>query len=78
MIESAYYRFEENVRRSDGAGGSGAAKRAGIDSPTTYRISFSVIPKSVPYRSQRTTPSPTPQARRRRSSPARRRRNLHR
>ncbi|QNP47374.1 type VI secretion system Vgr family protein [Diaphorobacter aerolatus] len=58
LIESAYYRFEENVRRSDGAGGSGAAKRAGIDSPTTYRISFSVIPKSVPYRSQRTTPKP--------------------
>ncbi|QNP47550.1 type VI secretion system Vgr family protein [Diaphorobacter aerolatus] len=58
LIESAYYRFEENVRRSDGAGGSGAAKRAGIDSPTTYRISFSVIPKSVPYRSQRMAPKP--------------------
>ncbi|WP_205904771.1 type VI secretion system tip protein TssI/VgrG [Diaphorobacter sp. HDW4A] len=58
LIESAYYRFEENVRRSDGAGGSGAGKRAGIDSPTSYRISFNVVPKSVPYRSQRVTPKP--------------------
>ncbi|WP_205904670.1 type VI secretion system Vgr family protein [Diaphorobacter sp. HDW4A] len=58
LIESAYYRFEENVRRSDGAGGSGAGKRAGADSPTTYRISFNVVPKTVPYRSQRTTPKP--------------------
>ncbi len=59
LIETAYYRFEENVRRSDGAGGSGGAKRAGSDSPTTYRISFNAIPKSVPYRSQRTTPKPS-------------------
>jgi type VI secretion system secreted protein VgrG len=58
LIEAAYYRFEENVRRSDGAGGSGAAKRGGIDSGTTYRISFSVVPKSTPYRSQRVTPKP--------------------
>lgn len=58
LIESAYYRFEENVRRSDGAGGSGTAKRAGIDSGTTYRISFTVVPKTTAYRSQRTTPKP--------------------
>ena len=58
LVESAYYRFEENIRRSDGAGGSGASKRAGIDSPTTYRISFNAVPKSVPYRSQRVTPKP--------------------
>ena len=37
LIEAADYRFEENVYRSDGAGGSGAAKRGGADSPTTYR-----------------------------------------
>ncbi|WP_429018058.1 type VI secretion system Vgr family protein [Comamonas sp. 4034] len=58
LIESAHYRFEENVRRSDGAGGSGAAKRGGIDSGTTYRISFAVMPKSTAYRSQRVTPKP--------------------
>ena len=58
LIESAHYRFEENVRRSDGAGGSGAAKRGGIDSGTTYRISFAVVPKSTAYRSQRVTPKP--------------------
>ena len=58
LIEAAHYRFEENVRRSDGAGGSGAAKRGGIDSGTTYRISFSVVPKSTAYRSQRVTPKP--------------------
>ncbi|MGF6213651.1 type VI secretion system Vgr family protein [Comamonas sp. 4034] len=58
LIESAHYRFEENVRRSDGAGGSGAAKRGGIDSGTTYRISFAVMPKSTAYRSQRATPKP--------------------
>ena len=34
LIESAYYRFEENVHRSDGAGGSGQSKRAGTDSPS--------------------------------------------
>ncbi len=55
LIESAYYRFEENVRRSDGAG-SGGSK--GTDSPTTYRIGFDVIPKTTPYRSQRVTPKP--------------------
>ncbi|MBP0714259.1 type VI secretion system tip protein VgrG [Burkholderia sola] len=59
LIESAQYRFEENVRRSDGAGGSGAGKRAGIDSPTSYRLSFSAVPKRVPYRSQRVTPKPS-------------------
>ncbi|WP_338807008.1 type VI secretion system tip protein TssI/VgrG [Pseudomonas chlororaphis] len=59
LIESAYYRFEENVRRSDGAGGSGAGKRAGTDSPTTYRIGFAAVPKRVPYRSQRVTPKPS-------------------
>ena len=58
LIESAHYRFEENVRRSDGAGGSGAAKRGGIDSGTTYRISFAVVPQSTAYRSQRVTPKP--------------------
>ncbi|WP_256376843.1 type VI secretion system Vgr family protein [Diaphorobacter sp. HDW4A] len=58
LIESAHYRFEENVRRSDGAGGSGASKRAGTDSPTTYRISFNAVPKSTAYRSQRITPKP--------------------
>ncbi|CAC9693299.1 type VI secretion system Vgr family protein [Delftia tsuruhatensis] len=58
LIESATYRFEENVRRSDGAGGSGRSKRAGTDSPTTYRISFATVPKSVAYRSQRSTPKP--------------------
>ena len=58
LIESAYYRFEENVRRSDGAGGSGAAKRTGADSPTTYRLSFAVVPKTTAYRSQQATPKP--------------------
>ena len=58
LIESAHYRFEENVRRSDGAGGSGAAKRGGIDSGTTYRIGFAVVPQSTAYRSQRVTPKP--------------------
>ena len=58
LIESAHYRFEENVRRSDGAGGSGAAKRGGIDSGTTYRISFAVVPQTTAYRSQRVTPKP--------------------
>ena len=56
LIESAYYRFEENVRRSDGAGSGG--KRGGTDNPTTYRIGFDVIPKTTPYRSQRVTPKP--------------------
>ena len=58
LIESAYYRFEENVRRSDGAGGAGNSKRAGTDSPTSYRIGFDVVPKSTSYRSQRATPKP--------------------
>ena len=58
LIESAHYLFEENVRRSDGGGGSGAAQRKGIDSPTSYRIHFNAIPKSVPYRAQRTTAKP--------------------
>ena len=58
LIEAAHYRFEENVRRSDGAGGSGSAKRGGIDSGTTYRISFSVVPQSTAFRSQRVTPKP--------------------
>ena len=34
LIESAYYRFEENVRRSDGSGGAGGSNRGGSDSPT--------------------------------------------
>ena len=58
LIESAYYRFEENIRRSDGAGGAGNSKRAGTDSPTSYRIGFDVVPKSTSYRSQRATPKP--------------------
>ena len=58
LIEAAYYRFEENVRRSDGAGGAGNASRGGLDSPTSYRVSISAVPKSTPYRSQRTTPKP--------------------
>ena len=58
LIEAADYRFEENVWRSDGAGGSGAAKRAGADSPTTYRLAVEVVPSKVPYRSQRITPKP--------------------
>ena len=58
LVEMAHYQFEENVRRSDGAGGSGRSKRAGVDSPTTYRISFGVVPKTTPYRSQRITPKP--------------------
>ena len=58
LIEAADYRFEENVYRSDGAGGSGAAKRGGADSPTTYRLAVEVVPSKVPYRSQRTTPKP--------------------
>nr|WP_264294020.1 type VI secretion system tip protein TssI/VgrG [Diaphorobacter aerolatus] len=59
LIESAYYRFEENVRRSDGSGGSGSSKRDGTDSPTTYRIGFDAVPKSTSYRSQHVTRSPT-------------------
>ena len=58
LIESAYYRFEENVRRSDGGGGSGGSNRGGLDSPTSYRISFTVVPKTTAYRSQRVTPKP--------------------
>ena len=58
LIEAAYYRFEENVRRSDGAGGAGNASRGGLDSPTSYRLSISAVPKTTPYRSQRTTPKP--------------------
>ena len=58
LIESAHYRFEENVRRSDGAGGSGGGKRGGADSGTTYRIRFAVVPKNIAYRSQRLTPKP--------------------
>ena len=56
LIESAFYRFEENVRRSDGAGGSGG--RTGTDSPTTYRISFGAVPKTTAFRSQCITPKP--------------------
>ncbi|MCP1106293.1 type VI secretion system tip protein VgrG [Serratia nevei] len=59
LIESTQYQFTENVRRSDGAGGSGGGKRAGTDNPTTYRISFTAVPKRVPYRSQRVTPKPS-------------------
>ena len=43
LIEAADYRFEENVYRSDGGGGSGAAKRGGMDSPTTYRLAVEVV-----------------------------------
>ena len=58
LIEAADYRFEENVYRSDGGGGSGAAGRGGIDSPTTYRLSVQAVPSKLPYRSQRITPKP--------------------
>ena len=58
LIESAYYRFEENVRRSDGSGGAGNSKRAGTDSPTSYRIGFDALPKTTSYRSQRSTTKP--------------------
>ena len=58
LIEAADYRFEENVYRSDGGGGSGAAKRGGMDSPTTYRLAVEVVPSKVAYRSQRITPKP--------------------
>ena len=56
LIESAQYRFEENVRRSDGGGGGGSGSHAGT--PTTYRISFHAVPKSTQYRSQRVTARP--------------------
>ena len=57
LVEAAVYQFEENVRRSDGAGGgSGGSREA--DSPTRYRLSFDVVPATVSYRSQRTTPKP--------------------
>jgi len=49
LVETAYYQFEENVYRSDDGG---------ADSPTTYRISFDVVPKSTHYRSQRVTQKP--------------------
>ncbi|CAB5663601.1 Uncharacterized protein conserved in bacteria [Delftia tsuruhatensis] len=58
LIETATYRFEENARTSDGAGGSGLAGRGGTDSATTYRIGFHAVPKRVAYRSQRSTPKP--------------------
>ena len=58
LIEAADYRFEENVYRSDGAGGAGNAKRGGTDSPTTYRLAVQAVPSKVPYRSQRITPKP--------------------
>jgi type VI secretion system secreted protein VgrG len=41
IIESAHYEFSENVQRSDGGG---------IDTATTYRITFSAVPFSVSYR----------------------------
>ena len=46
------------MHRSDGAGGSGQSKRAGTDSPTSYRIGFDVVPQSTRYRSQEVTPKP--------------------
>lgn len=49
LIEAADYRFEENVYRSDGAGGAGNAKRGGTDSPTTYRLAVQAVPSKVPY-----------------------------
>ena len=63
LIEAVSYHFEENVRRSDGAGGGaggggGKGGSGGADSPTRYRLSFAVVPSSVDYRSQRSTPKP--------------------
>ncbi|WP_313297445.1 type VI secretion system tip protein TssI/VgrG [Diaphorobacter sp.] len=58
LIETATYHFEENVRRSDGAGGVGISARNGMDTPTSYRVDFDAVPSSVPYRSQRITPKP--------------------
>jgi len=58
LIEAAHYNFTENVQRSDGAGGSGAGKRAGTDSPTTYRIGFTAVPPDGTYRVQHHTPKP--------------------
>ena len=49
LIESAHYRFEENVRRSDGGG---------ADSPTRYRLNIRAIPSTVTWRSQQATPKP--------------------
>ncbi|TDS81680.1 type VI secretion system tip protein TssI/VgrG [Comamonas sp. JUb58] len=49
LIESASYRFAENVHRSDGGG---------ADHGASYRIRFSAVPKSTAYRSQRNTPKP--------------------
>ena len=46
------------MRRSDGSGGAGNSKRAGTDSPTSYRIGFDALPKTTSYRSQRSTPKP--------------------
>jgi type VI secretion system secreted protein VgrG len=58
LIESAQYQFEENVYRADGGGGSGISLRAGIDSPTRYRLSIAAVPSTVAYRSQQSTPKP--------------------
>jgi type VI secretion system secreted protein VgrG len=56
LVESASYHFTENVQRSDGAGAAG--KRAGSDSPTTYRINTLAVPSSVSYRVQHHTQKP--------------------
>jgi type VI secretion system secreted protein VgrG len=58
LIESAQYSFTENVQRSDGAGGSGAAKRVGEDSPTTYRIGLVAVSSDGSYRVQHHTHKP--------------------
>ncbi|MDR1969138.1 MAG: type VI secretion system tip protein VgrG, partial [Burkholderiaceae bacterium] len=50
LIESAEYRFTENVQRSDGGG---------ADSATSYRLNIRAIPfKDIPYRPPRDTPKP--------------------
>jgi type VI secretion system secreted protein VgrG len=49
LIESADYRFDENVHRSDGGS---------PDSATRYRLNITVVPSKVAYRSQRATPKP--------------------
>ena len=62
LLEAVSYHFEENVRRSGGAGGGvgGSAGSANqpSDSPTSYRLSFEAVSATVAYRSQRITPKP--------------------
>lgn len=65
LIEAAYYRFGKRPPQRPGPG-RGQRQPGGLDSPTSYRLSISAVPKPPPTAASAPHPNPTPRAPRRR------------